>query len=248
MKSEIKFEFTADLAPEVLVSIAEAVKAALPERTHLKVVDRPLFPKGLDPEGVRRFYEGLTSKQRCAVRDEVNLWLRLKMDEADADTLWGEDPDSWPFVIGGRRVFTVDSEEYEDAEDALKAAGYVKGEGPDWTLPAEDEDEEDTLFQGEEEALADAVERDLIYAEKSAGDYAGPRPAQNLVRVVEFLPGDSGDEEQDAQAVHDFTGMLVYDLGNHERLTGYVLGIDGGGYSFFEPHLLPLAYLYGWLS
>jgi len=59
-----------------------------------------------------------------------------------------------------------------------------------------------------------------------------------------FNPGDSSDEDwitQNADRIADECGFVVYECDE----VGTLLGIDGGGYDFYEQHWLPLYRLRG---
>ena len=87
------------------------------------------------------------------------------------------------------------------------------------------------LFQ----RLQDLGDYDAITEITIPEDEAGFNPLHNVLYAAPDCLWDEWISEN-AQRLYDVCGLRVF----HNEETGYMLGIDGAGYSFAEAHWIPL--------
>jgi hypothetical protein len=200
----------------------------------INVVNRPLAPEGLSREEFLAWYAGLSSEGQHAVKNEASDWLN-GLNALNPSVNFMEDDYEQLEVVGGDKVYvnTTQDEEFEDAADALESTGIWKA-NPDGTLI---DDGGNTVSL--DDALDSATTDDLIEERFSDADQWPPMwsTVWRLDYLLSWLT---------PQDVADFANVTVYSDANDVR--GYLIGVNGAGYDFYETHWLPLAYLLGRLS
>ena len=200
---------------------------------------------------------GLSRKELDAIVKEVGVELfrpgaveLLSRLNAINTELLSFDEDNEFVNIGAAKVYEVDGETYEDAKEALLAAGYVIEEDGSVSC-AEDEDSDEmwTFANSVEEAIEELASEDEIEVRPS--DEGQWPPMWSTVWSTDWLPNASGKYElgagyeKRAVEVAEYTGVNIYSSSESDL---FYIGVDGAGYSFYEEHWIPLAYLWGLYS
>lgn len=212
-------------------SIVAAFGGAVQD-AYVHVVNRPLIAEGKTRGQLLAWYAALPSDEQNAVKAEVERFLD-RQDSFSASEYVESHENYFEDIrmVGGDRQFVVGDETYDNAREALLAAGFTYHEDEDIYSLGHDDYEHYT----ELDVVQKAVDRGLMELE----DTEAFPPMWNTVWRLRYMPSAYSPQE-----LADFTGATIYEDDNDH----YIIGVNGGGYDFYEAHWIPLAYAYGKLS